>query len=115
MARQKIADEIEALRRHREQLDAKLKAAEARQKEKDRQDNERRKVIAGALVLEHVATNPDSEFARVFADLVNKAVVRSIDRALFTALLGSKPSPESSSVNSSKADRERSAVAAEEA
>jgi hypothetical protein len=115
MARQKIADEIEALRRHREQLDAKLKAAEAKQKDKERQDNERRKVIAGGLVLEHIAANPDSEFARVFSDLVNKAVSRSIDRALFSALLSSKAPPETLPTNSSKTDPERPAPSAEEA
>ena len=103
MARQKITDEIEQLRKQREQLDAKLKAAEAKQKEKERQDNERRNVIAGALVLEHIAANPDSEFARVFADLINKAVSRSIDRALFSALLSPKGS-ESPSTNSSETD-----------
>jgi hypothetical protein len=93
----------EQLRKQREELDAKLKAAEARQKEKDRQDNERRNAIAGALVLEHVAANPESEFARVFSDLINKAVSRSIDLALFSALL-SRKGTESPSTNSSKTD-----------
>jgi hypothetical protein len=87
MSRQKPTDEIETLRRQREQLDARLKAAEARKKEKDRSDDLRRKAIAGSLALEYIAANPGSEFARVFSDLVNKAVSRSIDRALFAALL----------------------------
>jgi len=87
MARQKPSDEIEALRKQRELLDARLKAAEARQKEKDRQLDERRKVVAGALVLEFVAANPASEAARVFAELLDKHLTRAADRALFPALL----------------------------
>lgn len=87
MARQKPTDEIQTLRKQREQLDARLKAAEGRQKEKDRQDDQRRKAIAGALALEHAAANPHSEFTRLLSDLLDKRISRPLDRALFPALL----------------------------
>lgn len=86
MARQKVIDEIEALRKQRELLDARLKAAQARQKEKDRQQDQRRKLLAGTLVLEFVAANPDSEVARLLGQLLDKRLTRSTDRALFPAL-----------------------------
>lgn len=57
MARQKIADEIEALRQHRDQLDARLKAAQARQKQKQFEQNERRKMVVGTIVLEFIAAS----------------------------------------------------------
>ena len=87
MARQKPTDEIEFLRKQREQLDARLKAAEARRKEKDRRDDQRRKAIAGTLTLEYIAANRDSEFTRVFAELLDTRISRPQDRALFAALL----------------------------
>jgi hypothetical protein len=86
MARQKPGDEIEMLRKQREQLDARLKAAEARRKEKEQQQNERRKMIVGTIVLEFMAANPDSEVARTISGLLDKQIPRPTDRALFSAL-----------------------------
>jgi hypothetical protein len=86
MARQKVTDEIDALRRKKEELDARLKAALDRQKEHERQQDERRKLLAGALALKHMAAHPDSEFARTLAGLLDKHVMRVADRALFPSL-----------------------------
>jgi hypothetical protein len=86
MARQKVDDEIALLRKQREELDNRLKAAEARQKEKARLADERRKTLAGGVALEFAAANPDSEFARVLSDQLDKHVTRTTDRALFPAL-----------------------------
>jgi hypothetical protein len=59
----------------------------------ERKADTRRKVIAGALALEHLAKNPDGEFARVLISLLdNFAEERS--RYLFPFLPkrdGSKP------------------------
>ena len=83
MPRQKPTDKLEALKLKREQIDAQLKALEARQKEGDRKADTRRKVIAGALALEHMGKNGESEFARVMRSLLAEYVTRPADRALF--------------------------------
>jgi hypothetical protein len=96
MARQKPVDKLDALRKQREQIDAQLRDLEARQKEADRKADTRRKVIAGALAIEHMEKNGGSEFGKVMARLLDEYVTRSSDRALFPNL-GDKPA-----VNGSK-------------
>jgi hypothetical protein len=90
MPRKSTADRLETLRRKREQLDAQLKALEAREQQARRKADTRRKVIAGALAMEHYEKNPDSEFHRIMFRLLAEYVVRPHDRALFPEL----PQPE---------------------
>jgi hypothetical protein len=59
-------------------------------KPKKGKPNTRRKVIAGALALEHFEKNRDSEFGRIMFRLLDEYVVRPHDRALFPDL----PAPE---------------------
>jgi hypothetical protein len=92
MARQKVADQIAALRQQRAKLDARLKAAEALQKEKEQLQEERRRLIAGTVALEYIAANPDTDFARLFSDLLKRHITRPMDRALFPALSTAKSS-----------------------
>ncbi|WP_226019379.1 hypothetical protein [Novosphingobium sp. FKTRR1] len=86
MPRMKPTDKIEALRQKQAQIAAQLKAAEAREKETVRKSDTRRKVIAGALAVEHMDKNPKSEFAKVLGNLLNEYVTRPGDRALFPSL-----------------------------
>lgn len=86
MSRIKQTDKLLSLKEKMKQLAAQAAAIEARQKEQDRKDDTRRKVIAGALALEHLAANPSSEFAIVFNQLLNEYVKRPADRALFPSL-----------------------------
>lgn len=86
MPRQKITDRVESLRQKRAQIDAQLQAAEARQKEQARKADTRRKVIAGALAVEHMEKNKDSEFARTMRRLLDEYVTRPADRRLFPDL-----------------------------
>jgi len=88
MARLSTKDRAELLRRKRDQLDAQLKALEARNKQAERKADTRRKVIAGALALEHFEKNRDSEFGRIMLRLLDEYVVRPHDRALFPDLPG---------------------------
>jgi predicted metal-dependent hydrolase len=53
------------LQRQRAVIDAQMRALEARKKQAERKADTRRKVIAGALALEHFTANRDSEFARI--------------------------------------------------
>ncbi len=86
MPRKSTADRLYTLRQKREQLDAQLRALEARNKQAERKADTRRKVIAGALALEHYEKNPDSEFRRIMLRLLDEYVVRPHDRALFPEL-----------------------------
>jgi hypothetical protein len=86
MPRKSTADRLQTLRQKREQLDAQLRALEARSKLAERKADTRRKVIAGALALEHYEKNPDSEFHRIIFQLLDEYVVRPHDRALFPEL-----------------------------
>lgn len=86
MARVKQADRLVSVQEKIRQLQAQEAAMLARQKEQARKDDTRRKVIAGALAIEHFEKNPDSEFARVMLRLLNDYVTRPSDRALFPSL-----------------------------
>jgi len=76
MARRSTTDRLESLRQKRVQLDAQLRALEARNKQAERKSDTRRKVIAGALALEHFEANRDSEFGRIMFRLLDEYVVR---------------------------------------
>jgi hypothetical protein len=86
MPRRNTTDRLDLLRRKRDQLDAQLKALEARNKQAQRKADTRRKVIAGALALEHFTENRDSEFGRKMFRLLDEYVLRPYDRALFDFL-----------------------------
>ena len=62
-------------------LDARIKQLEARSKAQARRDDARRKIIAGALALEHAER--DEEFGRTLNRLIGRFVTRPQDRALF--------------------------------
>jgi hypothetical protein len=86
MARIKSTDKLTKLQEQIKQLQAQEAAIVARQKEQDRKNETRRKVIAGALAIEHWEKNPQSEFGRVFTRLLGEYVTRPSDRALFPDL-----------------------------
>jgi chromosome segregation ATPase len=85
MPRKSTTDRLYTLRQKREQLDAQLRALEARNKQAERKADTRRKVIAGALGT--LRENPDSEFRRILRRLLDEYVVRPHDRALFPELV----------------------------
>jgi hypothetical protein len=90
MPRKTTADRLKSLRDRRDQLDAQMKALEAKEQQAARKADTRRKVIAGALALEHFEKNSDSEFGRQLFRLLDEYVVRPHDRVLFPFL----PEPE---------------------
>ena len=100
MPRKSTPDRLQSLRQKRDQLDAQLKLLEARNKDAERKADTRRKVIAGALALEHFETNRDSEFARTLYRLLEEYVVRPYDRILFPFL----PEPKTPPAESPDAD-----------
>jgi hypothetical protein len=65
------------------QLKAKIKIEEQRQKVKERKEDARRKIIAGALALHHMEKNKNTEFEIILSRLLNEYVVKDSERALF--------------------------------
>ncbi|MHB0704098.1 hypothetical protein ACX4MT_00060 [Roseomonas mucosa] len=63
------------------QIEAQLKDLEAREQRQKRKDDTRRKIIAGALALEHAEIDP--VFGAQLAKLLNRYVTKAQDRALF--------------------------------
>ena len=86
MSRPKATDEIDALLKRKAQLDKRLRAAHERHKEQERLDNERRKLIIGAAVLEFMLANPDSPLVSNLRQLLDHQVTRPADRALLPAI-----------------------------
>jgi hypothetical protein len=86
MSSSKANDEIETLLKRKEQLDKRIRAAQERKKEREHLDNERRKLIVGAAVLDFMLANPDSPLALNLREFLNRHVTRPADRALLPAL-----------------------------
>jgi len=63
------------------QLAARIKSETSKIRTSERKRNTRRKVIAGALALEHAAM--DSTFGETLKNLLDRHVTRADDRALF--------------------------------
>jgi hypothetical protein len=86
MARQKPTDEIEALRRQQTELQARLKAAEQRQKKQHLEENNRRKILLGTILLDFIKANPNAELTTTIATLVANKKLRPDDRNLLSPL-----------------------------
>ncbi len=65
------------------QIDAQIKAKNARETQKRRKADTRRKIIAGGLALVHLARNENTEYARLLAKLIDEYTISDADRALF--------------------------------
>lgn len=65
--------------------EARLSRLKERHKKRSKAEETRRKIIAGALVLNEAAEHP--EFARWLSSLLNRSLTRPDERALFPELL----------------------------
>ena len=74
---------VEQLKAKKAQIDAQLKAAQARERAQKRKDDTRRKIIVGALIQQHAELNPNSDFTRTVLKLIQQHVTTDKDRALF--------------------------------
>jgi hypothetical protein len=74
-------------------LNRQLRAVQSRKKDQARSHDARRKIIAGALALEHFAKNPGSEFGQVMFRLLDQ-YTRPEDRWLFDFLPVRDASPD---------------------
>jgi large subunit ribosomal protein L7/L12 len=78
------SDERAKLLEKKARIDARLKELALSEQKQKRRDDTRRKIIAGALVLEHATIK--SDFAAELAGLLNRYVTRPEDRKLFDFL-----------------------------
>lgn len=74
---------LENLYQKKSKLDARIKKIKAREREQNRKRETRRKIIAGALALHHMRKNPESEFSKILARLLNEYVTKPHERKLF--------------------------------
>ncbi len=87
MARQKSGTDLEVLRRQQIELAQKIKAVEAKARQKEKADNERREQITGRILLAYVAANPESEATKTILKIIDSEMVRPSERELFFDVL----------------------------
>jgi hypothetical protein len=83
MPRPKAGSELDSLLRQQAELNKKIKEAEARERAKRKQDDERRRLLAGTVALDHSKAKPDSPFATTLLSLLSDRLKSAEDRALF--------------------------------
>ena len=93
MPRLTTTDKMAALKQRQAEIAAQLKLLENREKEQARKDDARRKIIAGALALEHYEKNPQSEFGRQLFKLLDE-YVPARNRPLFPGLPAKEDAPD---------------------
>ena len=91
-------DKLKKLKQQREKIDRKIKLEQSRQAAKQRKEDTRRKIIAGALALTHKEQHPDSTLAKTLDKLIKQHVTKPADRALF----GLEPLPENDNTTTKK-------------
>jgi hypothetical protein len=90
-ARKSLDDNIAALTKRQQQLDAQRLSLLASKKAADRKIDTRRKIIVGAAVLAHAGLNPD--FSATLREILAVAVQREVDRRDIADLLDIAPAP----------------------
>lgn len=102
MPRQKGVTQLETLRRKQAEIAEQLKAAEARERDREKQNDAKRRDLLGSVILENLRANPDGVLAQSVISLLEGRLTRPVDRALFPALGSAKiaantahPQPES--------------------
>lgn len=81
MARKSPEEKLAELDEKKRQIEAQIQKYRARERVEERKKDTRRKIIAGALALEHASTNP--EFRAALHRLIREHVTREGDKALF--------------------------------
>ncbi len=72
---------IAELEQKKAQLDARIQREKARIRQNERKEDTRRKIVAGAIVLEHA--QKDARFREVLNNLLDNFATRPEDRKLF--------------------------------
>jgi hypothetical protein len=85
-------ERLAALVARRNRTDAAIRRLKSKNEKLARAQDARRKIVAGALALEHTIKNPGSEFARIMLRLLDE-YARPHERFLFDDLLPGAASP----------------------
>ena len=95
MPRRKASDQVEALRRQQADIAAKLKEAEAVERQNRKEEDRKRQELAGRVALALLAQQPEPEVARLFRAALAEQLTRPAERALFDGLpaLAAAPQP----------------------
>ena len=83
MARTNSKTQLEALRQQQLELVKKIKEAEAKTKKEQQEKDDRRKLLAGAVALKELDTNPSGAFADALLGMLKHHLTRAADRELF--------------------------------
>lgn len=78
-----MSQSLEKLREKQKKIAAQIRDAQARENKLERKRDTRRKIIAGALALQHMEKNQSSDWGRKMAALLNEYVTKPAERALF--------------------------------
>lgn len=97
MPRKSDDERLAALVARRNRTEAAIRRLKAKNEKLARAQDARRKIVAGALALEHTAKNPGSEFARIMVRLLDE-YARPYERFLFADLLPGSPAPDGETV-----------------
>ena len=77
------SEKLTRLKQQHDKIAKKIRLEQQRLAAKERKDETRRKIIAGALALHHREKNPSSDFARKLDALLDEYVTKPQERALF--------------------------------
>jgi hypothetical protein len=102
MPRQKGVTQLDILRRKQAEIAEQLQAAEAKEREKEKQNEVRRRELWGAIVADHIRAEPDSVLAKASIELLSIKLTRPADRALFADLLTASLTPKRGKVPKSE-------------
>jgi hypothetical protein len=81
MPRKSPEDKLAELEQEKRQIEARIQQQKARLRVQERKDDTRRKIIAGALALEHARVNPT--FGEQLKKLIREHVTDQKSRSLF--------------------------------
>jgi len=86
MPRQKGVTQLETLRRKQAEIAEQLRAAEARERDREKQNDAKRRDLLGSIVLETLRSDPEGVLAQSVISLLDGKLTRPAERALFPAL-----------------------------
>jgi hypothetical protein len=77
-----MSSNLKKLRERQAQLTAQIRSLEARERQQQRKNDTRRKVIVGAFTLHHMEKNPESAVTKTLMRLLDEYVTRPNERLL---------------------------------
>lgn len=86
MPRQKGMTQLELLRKKQAEIAEQVKAAEGRERERQKLRDNRRRDILGSMIDEALQSDPNSSLAQSVFRLIGEKLTKPADRALFTSL-----------------------------